>query len=249
MKNCCFDISGPLILVATGSSSGSYTDECQVIDVSSSTSCGNLPSHPYFLSSAAGGVINNTPIICGGSIYSGSPREQDSCYRFNENSNSWHLHSTMTARRGTLAATVIKDKLFISGGYDDSGPLASTEFIHADGTVTNGPDLPATRYGHCMVTLHDSKVIIIGAWASSSLFKNVLVFDPAENSYTTGPSMNSERRLSACTLFHSDLHNGRPVVLSAGGYKQATAELYDYTYSTQWETSINLNISNMQGLS
>ena len=177
MKNCRFVISGPLILVATG---WSYTDKCQVIDVSSSTSCGNLPSYPYSMYGAAGGVINNTPIICGGDIPSGSPTQQDSCYRFNANSNSWNLHSTMKSRRYEHAATVINDSLFISGGSDGSN-LASTEFIHADGSVTSGPNLPVARHGHCMVTLHDSKVIIIGASSTSSLYKNVLVYDPAKS--------------------------------------------------------------------
>jgi hypothetical protein len=244
MKNCCFVISGPLILVATGSS---FTDKCQVIDVSSSTSCANLPSYPYSMWGAAGGVINNTPIICGGRISSGFPTQQESCYRFNENSNSWNLHCTMTSRRSIHAATVMKDALFISGGFDgSSNRLASTEFIHANGSVTSGPNLPVARHGHCMVTLHDSKVIIIGANYPTSLYKNVLVFDPADNSYTTRPSMSYERRNSACTLFHSDLHNGRPVVLAAGGIGQTTAEVYDYTTnSNQWETSIHLNISNM----
>jgi deoxycytidylate deaminase len=179
MKNCCFVIAGPLILVATGYSS---TDKCQVIDVSSSTSCGNLPSYPFSMSQAAGGVINNTPIICGGYRPSASPSQLDSCYRFNANSNSWNLHSTMTARRSQHAATVMKDALFISGGYDGNGNgLASTEFIHADGSVTSGPSLPVARRGHCMVTLHDSKVIIIGANHHSSLRKNVLVYDPAKS--------------------------------------------------------------------
>ena len=157
-----------------------YTDKCQVINVSSSTSCANLPSYPYSIYGAAGGVINNTPIICGGNGRNDSPREQESCYRFNENSNSWDYHSTLTARRYQYAASVIKDTLFISGGQDFF-TLASTEFIHADGSVTSGPNLPVARWGHCMVTLHDSKVIIIGARSPSSLYKNVLVYDPAQS--------------------------------------------------------------------
>ena len=172
-----------------------------------------------------------------------NPR-QESCYRFNENSNSWSLHCTMTVRRSSHAATVIHDTLFISGGLGVNGNhssiLNSTEFIHANGSVTSGPNLPEARQGHCMVTLHDSKVMIIGGYSP------VLVFDTADNSYTTGPSMSYSRKSLACTLFHSDLHNGRPVVLAAGGRYQKTAEVYDYTTnSNQWETSIHLNISNM----
>jgi hypothetical protein len=171
-----------------------------------------------------------------------NPR-QDSCYRFNENSNSWSLHCTMTVRRNSHAATVIHDTLFISGGnsgnFTHSSTLASTEFIHANGSVTSGPNLPEARLKHCMVTLHDSKVMIIGGYSP------VLVFDTADNSYTTGPSMSYSRSSLACTLFHSDMHNGRPVVLAAGGSFKTTIEVYDYTNSNQWETSIHLNISNM----
>ena len=130
---------------------------------------------------AAGGLINNTPIICGGDRSRGSPSQQDSCYRFNENTNSWNLHCTMKSRRWGHAASVINDSLFISGGYDGSNKLASTEFVHADGTVTSGPNLPVAREGHCMVTLHDSKVIIIGTGWPPSLHKNVLVYDPAKS--------------------------------------------------------------------
>merc|ERR1719483_1483503 len=100
----------------------------------------------------------------------------------------------MKSRRSNHAATVIQDALFISGGYDDSSnDLASTEFIHANGSVTSGPNLPVARNSHCMVTLHDSKVIIIGGYPSSLLEKNVLVFNPAANSYTTGPSTKYNR--------------------------------------------------------
>ncbi len=104
----------------------------------------------------------------------------------------------MKSRRSYHAATVVKDALFISGGYYN-GNLASTEFIHADGTVTNGPNLPVARYGHCMVTLHDGKVIIIGGYPSS-LYKNVLVFDPADNSFTTGPSLSYNKRYALYLL-------------------------------------------------
>merc|ERR1711935_617663 len=66
--------------------------------------------------------------------------------------------------------------------------------------------------------------------------RNVLVFNPADNSYTNGPSVTYNKYYAACTLFHSALHNGRHVVLAAGGWNQATAEVYDYTYSNQWQT-------------
>ena len=228
--------------MATGKSP--RTDKSQLIDVSSeSTACANLPSYPFATDYAAGGVVNGSPIICGGRR---SSRERtDSCHRFDRNSNSWKLHSKMNSKRYAHASTVVKDALFITGGIDGSSRPATTEFVYSNGTVQRGPNLPAARSGHCSVTLHDGKVMILGADSPSSLRRNVIIMDPADNSFTTGPSLSYRRVYAACTLFNSPLHNGRPVVLAAGGLLQATAEVYDYTYANQWQTSMHLIISNM----
>jgi hypothetical protein len=151
----------------------------------------------------------------------------------------------MKSQRSSHASTVVNNALFITGGDDDSSTLATTEYIYANGTVQSGPNLPEARYGHCSVTLHDGKVMILGAIIPLSLYRNVIIMDPADNSFATRPSMSYKRVNAACTLFYSPLHNGRPVVLAAGGYKQATAEVYDYTYANQWQTSMHLIISNM----
>ena len=126
-----------------------------------------------------------------------------------------------------------------------SSRLATTEYIYANGTVQSGPNLPEARSGHCSVTLHDGKVMILGADYPSSLRRNVIIMDPADNSFSTGPALSYGREYAACTLFYSPLHNGRPVVLAAGGWEQTTAEVYDYTYANQWQTSMHLIISNM----
>ena len=42
------------------------------------------------------------------------------------------------------------------------GALNTTELLSQDGTITVGTPLPAGRYGHCMVTLPDGKVMILG---------------------------------------------------------------------------------------
>jgi len=224
-------LPGSLIMVATGSS----TNKSQVIDVStSSTACENLPSYPFAMSYAAGGVVNGSPIICGGYRYGVGPT--NSCHRFDRNANSWKLHSSMTSRRYYHASTVVKNALFITGGADGRSRLSTTEYIYANGTVQSGPNLPEARDGHCSVTLHDGKVMILGAYSPSSLRRNVIIMDPADNTFATGPSLSYDRAFAACTLFHSPLHNGRPVVLAAGGNYQATAEVYDYTNANQWQT-------------
>ena len=40
--------------------------------------------------------------------------------------------------------------------------------MRKNGTISVGTPLPAARSGHCMVTLHDGKVMVIGAgWPTS----------------------------------------------------------------------------------
>ena len=93
------------------------------------------------------------------------------------------------------------------------------------------------------------KVMIIGGnihifeenkyYSMSSNFKNVLIFDPKDNSFTTGPSLLFGRSNGGCTTFLSPMHDNRSVVLSVGGLLQSTAELLDYTNpnSKTWEQS------------
>ena len=49
----------------------------------------------------------------------------------------------------------------------NSGSLASTELVSQDGTISYGTPLPAPRMFHCMVTLHDGRVMILGDYQSS----------------------------------------------------------------------------------
>jgi len=204
----------------------------QVVDLQSTCSCSNLPSYPP---GGTGGVLNGSPLICGG--WGGAIGErsylQSSCYMYDKTSQAWQLHANMTSKRSYSASALIKEALWVTGGYDGSNFLASSELIYPNGTVTSGPNLPAARFGHCMVNLHDGKVMILGGTSGTPRYP--LIFDPADNSFTNGPSLLYDRSYAGCSLFLSPLHDNRPVVLAAGGQEQATAEVLDYTNANSWE--------------
>ena len=62
------------------------------------------------------------------------------------------------------------------------------------------------------------------------------LFDPSDNTYTSQPSLNEERHHFGCAVFESPLHDNRPVVIAAGGYREGSAEIFDYTTpSAFWE--------------
>ena len=119
-----------------------------------------------------------------------------------------------------------------------SSYTATTELIYPNGTVTSGPTLPAAagRYGHCMVNLNDGRIGILGGRGPID-YKKVMIFNPADNTFTDGPTLLYNRYSAGCTIFHSPLHDNRPVIMIAGGLDQATAEVYDYTNGNAWEES------------
>ena len=68
--------------------------------------------------------------------------------------------------------------------------------------------------------------------------KKVYFFDPSQNTYNSFvPSLKNNRIHSACTLFYSQKHGNRPVILAAGGLSENTAEVLDYTAGNTWEQS------------
>ena len=118
----------------------------------------------------------------------------------------------------------------------DSIRIQAAEVIHQNGTVTSGPPLPAGRSSHCMVNLHDGRIGILGGYPSLNK-KSVKIYNPANNTFTDGPRLYYDRNNAGCALFFSPMHDNRPVIMIAGGFYQAAAEVLDYTISNAWEQS------------
>ena len=58
---------------------------------------------------------------------------------------------------------------------------------------------------------------------------------------TIGPSMNHTRENHGCGIYHSSVHSGRPVIVTAGSYTDGVAkssEIWDFTVpGSQWQSS------------
>merc|ERR1712079_28997 len=104
--------------------------------------------------------------------------------------------------------------------------------------------------GHCAVTLENGKVLILGGSKFLGLEKKVLLLDPVTNTFDdTLPLLNFDRRTAGCTVFYSDFHDGRQVVLSVGGAGQETAELYDYSKAdAKWTPIDDMPVPQLDGL-
>ena len=163
------------MLVATGYTEtrseyctcGSNTNKAQVVDLYSNTKCSALPEYPLFLYGAVVGVMERSPLICSGFGKSDESSEiseyQSACYKYQKQSQQWEIHANLKTNGYFAAGSMIGNDLWITGGYQNGvGDLASTEYVKPDGSVIDGPDLPEPNSGHCMVSLHDGTVAILG---------------------------------------------------------------------------------------
>merc|ERR1719273_97781 len=93
----------------------------------------------------------------------------------------WEFLASMITARASHAIAILPDgSLWITGGYKDtnSGALKSTEIINLDGTISEGMVyLPYERMGHCSLTLHDGRIMIIGGMIGKTMKKNVWIFN------------------------------------------------------------------------
>ena len=222
---------------------------CEIVDILGTTSCPNVPEYPLSIWAASGGLVSGTPLICGGEFYDYEFRNRhmsDDCYIYNVSTNTWKFLAKMSLPRSASASIALNQSLWVTGGttqYNRTLGLTShnnsSEIIYLDGSVIPGPELPSNRDDHCMVTLHDNRVMILGSnekWNEMDE-KNVIIYDPHINSFTTAPSLLYNRNGAACALIISPLHGNRPVVLAAGGLNTNTAEILDYTFANEWEPS------------
>ena len=183
-----------------------------------------------------GGLLNDTPVICGG-YYTGKVYNYESaCYYHNKITNAWKLLGNMHNARSEFGFAQLNGGFWVTGGHAPS-LTTSTEIIHLNGTISLDKPLPTVQAGHCMVTLNQNDVLIIGGYPPAN-FKKTMFYKKNSRSYTNGPRMNHNRYSHACCVFNSQLHKGQPVVLAAGGAFGPTVELLDYTQeNAQWTVS------------
>ena len=122
----------------------------------------------------------------------------------------------------------------ITGGRVPESPSTlTTEFIHPNGSVTYGPDLPNKRTCHCSTKIDDHRIVLAGAGFSGISGASTIVYDTTTKTFTNGPDMIHSRHYASCAVFKSAKHGGRPVLLVAATGK--STEIWDFDNSNAWE--------------
>ena len=105
--------------------------------------------------------------------------------------------------------------------------------------MTAGISLPYPISYHCVVTLNDGRVMILGGYDGGWYnLRKVLIFNSTSGTFSDAPDMLYTRSSPGCATFNSPLHNHREVVLAAGGDERDQVELLDYqTEGSTWQES------------
>jgi hypothetical protein len=153
---------------------------------------------------------------------------------------NWAATGSMIEARQRHAAVRLSDgKVLISGGYNLSGYLGSTELYDpGSGIWASTGSMGNARIDHIFTLLPNGKVLATGGSYSSS-FATAELYDPVTGTWTPTGSMVSPRTWHTATL----LPNGKVLVVGGrtdpfnGNSILASAELYDPATGTWALTS------------
>ena len=191
-------------LVVGGNLASSSGPSTEVIDLDPSSTCNSFGDLDIYREYSVGGLLGNTPIVCGGS----SSSIRQSCLIFGQPQTI-----TMTEPRYFAASVVLNTTtMWVMGGYGN-GYLSSTEFITTEKAVS-GPSLPHAVNAHCAVKFNESQIYVIGGTVDGQKSNDVYVFNPLDNfSYKYHSSMNYQRVYHGCAV----MKDGESSVIVVGG--------------------------------
>ncbi|WP_442792019.1 S8 family serine peptidase [Micromonospora sp. NBC_01796] len=139
-------------------------------------------------------IFDNAGATVGGKVYSfgganGTGTEKKA-WVYDPESNAWSNLPDLPTGRGKSAAAVADDKIYLLGGWSESGAPVTTVDVFDPATgawSTLDATNPAARAAAGTAVI-DGKVYLVGGCADGGCTPsdNVVVFDPASGSFTTG---------------------------------------------------------------
>ena len=183
---------------------------------------------------ATGGLLQNSPIVCGG--YDEKYNDSRDCVAIGQ------PEMKMIEKRCNAASVAIdQSTLWIVGGWNGRNHSSSTEFIKLGQPSIKGPNLPFRISGHSMIQYDEKSIYIIGGRQNG--FSNMTwIVDPTnEFRITEGPSFNQGRYGHGCAKMTV---NGRTILVVAGGYGYDgvldSVEILDPSENNVWTQGLYL---------
>ena len=153
---------------------------------------------------------------------------RDKCYVIGTGGN---VAVNMTAKRKDAAGTIWNDKyLFVAGGWGDDGWQNSSELILLDDSSSiQQTNMPVKTYGHSMVAINTSTVMVIGGmgYGMDAGLNDTYYWE--SSGWSSGPPLAQARKWHASALL------GHHVVTTGGFRMGLTVEIMDLEdFPHQW---------------
>ena len=221
--NCCYKntfISVSKFLITTGS------HETEIIDLSVTNDyqCFRWSDRPYNVRGAVGGLIDNTPLVCGGEFkdFEGKYHTLGECHSLSRQKST--LITNMSYKTKFAASIVLNGTtLWITGGiaggfdgYIDDETLAFTEYITLQGADI-GPEMPQPLSHHVILGLNSTFSMITGGRSFDyDLSGLTFFFDHGLQEWTNGPNMIEARFDHAAGIVTDKVSEEQIMVVTGG---------------------------------
>ena len=184
---------------------------------------------------AMGGIINETPVICGG--YKKYKNEGDEDFNYEDHDSCVIFGDSKTFikmnKKRTSAFSLILNEttLLIMGGADGSTSNfhSSTELITLNAaTSVNGPSLPKGLVGSCAVKYNETHIYLTGGQVGitgdnqDNVWIDNNMLESGNSSWKEGPRMNEGRYYHGCIALH---YQEKIYIVVAGGRTSRTDTL------------------------
>ena len=203
-----------------------------------SFTCSKVGQFPIKLRGARGGLVGQTPLICGG----WSSGASKACYTLLEN-GSWKEDKVATLNTGRHSAAygsvVINDQLVVAGGHDSFGSSLNTIELVSPNTRsrTLSVKLPVAVSYSCIVEWDANSFMLIGGYGGGYR-RETYIIDTVRNTITNGPNLKMGRAAHGCEKVTM---NGESFVIVSGGLNatQSTEVLSVANYRNGWQYGKN----------
>lgn len=148
----------------------------------------------------------------------------------------WVVTDSMSmARAGHVCANLPNGNVLITGGWDYTSNLSSTEIYDAiNNTWSDAASMSEARYLATATTLNNGNILVVGGYDGTSNLASCELYNPSNNTWSQAGDLTLGRSSHTATK----LQNGK--VLVVGGYtgtlNTPVCELYDPANNT-WSSA------------
>jgi N-acetylneuraminic acid mutarotase len=126
--------------------------------------------------------------------------------RYDIEADSWTELEPLPVPRSSLDAAIVDRTIYVVGGWDLQGTNAARnapwhETMHAfdlDDPTAGWQELPGPGYSLRAISAaaHQGKLYVLGGISPSGFLRTTSVYDPASNSWSAGPELVSDNRMT-----------------------------------------------------